>query len=186
MIADVDPIIDLDGGGAMGWLLYGTPEAPVDDLDLEVFLGTDDVTDAFPHGTDLGFEATWTYVRKVPTQDEYGYPMTRYVYADSPGPGARRCLRVEKVEFWGHWCHNHIWEPATVGIGLDQVVLESVIWPFVHVRISAPSKNEWADRRWPGPRDGDATIYLCGECRCAYNARLRAAREEQRERLGAA
>lgn len=170
MIEGVEEIRDLDGMDLMGFLLYGD----VDLLDVELFMADEEFTDAFLDRTpEYGFEITECWVRKVPITSGENEGCMRYVYADAPGPGARKAVRIEEASFWGHWCMFHIYEPASTGYPLARV--PDVIWPMVHVRISDPNAR-W--RRAQGPHDGEATVYLCRACSNELSAREERARWE--------
>jgi hypothetical protein len=171
VITGIDPILDGDSGSPMGFLLYGD----VDALDVELFMGDEELTDSFPDGTD--FDVVECYVRKVPARDEYGeHGLMTYHYTDQPGRGARKCTRIEQNTVWGHWCMNHIYEPAQVGIPVANVL--DPIWPMVSVRILSPEAR--AERKhWRGPLDGEAYVYLCRDCARAFHAREDAARAER-------
>lgn len=147
-IEGIDDIYECDEygeiGDRMGWLLYGsvTPE------DVEQFINEDwDVLDAThpEYGNHAGnFDAIECYVRKVPTQDGGGW---RYAYTGSPGPGARKCVRVEFYSSWGRWCVNHPYEPASTGVPVTQV--SDPPWPQVldnHVYLCAPCSRSFRER----------------------------------------
>lgn len=147
-IEAIDDIYECDGDGVggsrMGWLLYGAEVTPED---VETFINTDeDVLDATHHefGNHVGdFEAIECYVRKVPTRDG-GW---RYAYTGTPGRGARKCVRVEFHSSWGHWCVNHIYEPASTGIPVEQV--EDTPWPMVsrgYVHLCRPCATSFRER----------------------------------------
>jgi hypothetical protein len=175
-VTDYDEIWDDPDGSLTGYLLYG------DDIsveDVEVFLATEHaethgyIYDGDQSGSEGGWEITECWVRKVPGRDGYGGTWLTYHYQDHPGRGARRCLRVEEHHFWGHWCHNHIYEPATSGIPVEQFTPDSLIWPFVHARINPP------ERRRPHDRDGEPMVYLCGPCARSHRARMERAKNER-------
>ncbi len=173
MITGSDVILELDGGGPMGFLLYG------DDIDLdeiEVFLSTEVEEWWYDEGPEDGFDVlAECYVRKVPITSGEDEGSMRYVYANTPGPGARKCTRVEAYSSWGYWCMNHIFEPASTGIPVERVA--DPIWPMVLARItSAEERARHPD--WTRPRDGNATVYLCSDCARAFHAREDRARWE--------
>ena len=162
---DYDPILDLDSGHPMGFLLYGnvTPD------DVDLFLADEKCIEAFPDGAD--FNVTETYVRKVPATDENGYPCTRYAYSDQPGPGAQKALRVEEHQTWGFWCVNHIYEPAASGVTVESVL--DPPWPKVLTHITPPERRRTHATR---PQDGYPTVYLCWDCSRSFLQRQDAAR----------
>lgn len=170
MITDYEDVYELDSDGEtgphMGWVLYGD----VDPFELDLFLGEWEVEEQSPDGGD--WDAVECYVRKVPIRATGGW---RYVYANNPGPGARKCLLIERNWFWGHWCMNHIYEPASSGFPVDQV--KNPIWPMVNVRISPPEHRRPHAR---GPLDGEAMVYLCRPCATKFTERRD---EAVRERL---
>lgn len=144
MITRIEEIHEGDGDdgfcGLMGWHLYGN----IDALDVEMFMGDEDVMDQFPDGE--CWEVTEQYVRKVPTRDG------GYLYAYSgPGPGASKVARVQKWWQWEHFCVNHVYEPANVGVPVEQVAKPP--WPMV-VR---------------------GMVYLCPECSASFRTRRDAA-----------
>lgn len=145
MITGWDEIYEDDGCGGVsslqGWLLYGD----VDDRDIELFLGDYDVEDAFPDGGDWDIFPD-TYVRKVPRENGHAY-----VYANGPGRGARKCVRLERHSSWNRWCVNHIYEPASTGVPVSQV----------------------SDPPWPLVLDG--YVYLCRPCSASFHERRDAA-----------
>lgn len=169
MIDSVESIYELDGddvgGYQMGWLLYGdvTPE------DLDLFLNEGE---GFEEAESMGtsdFDAEETWVRKVPLR---GGGM-RFVYATSPGPGARKCLRVEPARAPIGWCVNHVYEPATTGIPVGQVL--DPPWPKVLAYITPPERRREHARH---PQDGEAYVHLCWDCARKFHAR----RDEARAR----
>jgi hypothetical protein len=163
-VTGVDEIREADGdelGGIMGWLLYGD----VTHDDVELFMA-EEPAEWFPEGVDGGWEVEEVYVRKVPR--EYGWA---YVYG-GPGRGARKATKIERHYSWGQWCMNHIYEPASTGIPVEQVL--DPIWPMVLAHITSP------ERRLPhrGKQDGDALVYLCRPCATKFRERQDAARRE--------
>lgn len=94
----------------------------------------------------------------------------RYVYTAGPGRGAAKVTRVQQWFQWDHWCVNHIYEPATAGIPVEQVL--DAPMPKVLVRITPPDRRRSHAR---GPQDGHATVYLCEECRHSFFERRDAA-----------
>lgn len=188
VMPDYDEIYDDPDGSLMGYLLY--PAGPGEDItceDVEFFLAGEHTEmhgeydyEGHPTAPEGGWEITECYVRKVPGPDGYGGTWMTYHYQDHPGRGARRCVRVEKHSFWGHWCHNHIDEPATTGIPVEQFTPESLIWPFVQVRITPPEQRRPArGGRGAYPQDGEAMVYLCGACASSHHARYQRAQDLQ-------
>lgn len=168
-VIDLDPIYETDGdelGGLLGWLLYGD----VDLDDIELFMASEDVADHFPDGVAGGWEIFETYVRKVPRV--FGY---EYVYTSGPGRGARKATRIEQNHSWGYWCINHIWEPASIGIPVEQVA--DPLWPMVLARITAPERRREHART---PEDGPAYVYLCRTCATGFHERRALAEREAR------
>lgn len=148
-VVQVDPIYESDGdiGGLMGWLLYPERGSEVTFDDVEAFMA--EVDEDFPDGVDGGWEVEDVHVRKVPR--EWGF-----VYAYSgPGPGARKATKIEQVHSWGHWCVNHIYEPASTGIPVENVL--DPPWPMV---VGSGSQ---------------AYVYLCRPCSDSFHERQRAA-----------
>lgn len=142
MITGIDEIHEDDGDGGfyglMGWLLYGD----VDALDIEHFMGSEDMDEHSPDGGSWDVEEM--YVRKVPNQNG-GW---RYAFTGGPGRGARKCVRVERHTFWGHWCVNHIYEPASTGVPVAQV--SDPVWPMVlngYVYLCRPCSTSFHERR---------------------------------------
>lgn len=168
MIAKIEEIREMEGdevgGSVIGFHLYGD----VDHDDIELFMADEDLNEWFPTGVDGGWEITETYVRKVPLRDGGGY---RFVYATGPGPGASKVVRLEPNHSWGFWCMNHIYEPASTSIPIEQV--SNPIWPMVLARITPPERRRAHAR---GPQDGAAYAYLCRPCATSFHTRMAAAR----------
>lgn len=174
-----DEIFDDPDGSLMGYLLYGED---IDLFDVEWFLATEhhEMRSARDHegrptAPQGGWEVTECWVRKVPGSDGYGGTWMTYHYQDQPGRGARKCVRVERHHSWGHWCHNHIYEPATTGFPVERVtqdpdLAQALIWPFIQTRIVAPTD------RSRGRRDGEPAVYFCAECASIVNRDITGAR----------
>lgn len=174
MIRDFEPIYEGGNGALTGFLLYGDD---IDVFEVETFLAND-VEDYYgePIEPEGGWEVTDCYVRKVPGTDDDGEPCTMFHFQNHPASGAKKCVRVEAHSFWGHWCANHIYEPAVSGQPIETFTRDSIIWPFVHVRIT-PEKYRSA-RAYGGAQDGPAYLYFCAPCARDIRERLETARRE--------
>lgn len=173
MISGCEEIHDLDGGNITGFLLYGD----VDHDDIEAFMGSAELADAFYDGGPVGgFEVTECWVRKVPIRGGENEGWSRYVYTDTPGPGARKCVRIEEHTSWGRWCMNHIYEPATTGISVERIT--DPIWPIVLTHIISPEARA-ARAHWRGPMDGLPMVYLCADCARSFREREQRATDER-------
>lgn len=162
MIEGIEDVYEWDGDGPgshMGWLLYG--DVDCDDVDL--FLA--DAAEQHPDGGDWNVIMD-TYVRKVPRPDGF-----IFAYTNTPGRGARKCVRIERHWFWGYWCTNHPYEPASTGFPVSQVA--DPPWPKVLTRI-VPAERRRERKSWRGevlPQDGEPTVYLCRPCSTSFTER---------------
>lgn len=157
---------ELDDGEVQGTVaaihIHGH-DIPVEDVELLLHESVDEL------GLDEGgWDVEECYVRCVPR--EYGY---EHVYCNGPGPGAKRITKVTPYSFWGKWCYNHWYEPATTGYPASQVTNGEFL-----VQTRLDEERQVVEKTGMGDY-----IYFCRECATDFNLRLAGARRLALETL---